>query len=121
MRKGKVDEKLKQWLIQALQVPATNYGTETRETAKWYFAMHRDEVTPEIMERIKTVPPMPQESEVEAWVTKCYFDVLGRHPDGEGKKVYTNHILAGRIKKEDLPKILMQSEEYREKFMRKRV
>jgi len=117
MKRGKVDERLKKWLIEALQVPATNYGTETRETAKWYFALHPDEVTPEIERRIKTSPPMPKETEIEAWVTKCYFDILGRHPDGEGKKFYTEQILKGNIPKEALPTILMQSEEYRQKFL----
>jgi len=116
IQKGRVDERLKKWLVEALQVPATNYGTETRETSKWYWAMHPDEVTPEILERIKTVPPMPKESEIEAYVTKCYFDVLGRHPDEKGKRAYTEHILAGRLRKEDLPKILMNSDEYKQKF-----
>jgi len=117
MKKGKVDPELKAWLIDALQAPATNWGTETRETAKWYFALHPDEITPEIEERIKKPPPMPETAEIEAYVTKCYFEILGRHPDGPGKEFYTKAILEGKIPKEALPKILMQSKEYREKFL----
>jgi len=112
-----VHRELKLWLIDALQAPATNWGTETRETAKWYFALHPDEITPEIKERIKKPPPMPKTAEIEAYVTKCYFEILGRHPDGPGKAFYTKAILEGKIPKEALPKILMQSKEYREKFL----
>jgi hypothetical protein len=116
LKKGNIDLTLKNFLIKCLTLPATNWGTEYREMAKYHFAMHKEETTQEIMEKIKTLPPMPKESEVQAWVTKCYFDVLGRHPDEEGKRAYTEHILAGRLKPEDLPKILMQSQEFREKF-----
>lgn len=120
LKKGNVATQLKNFLIKCLTLPATNWGTEYREMAKWYFAMHKEETTPEIMEKIKTLPPMPVESEIEAWVTKCYFDVLGRHPDEMGKRAYTEQILAGRIRREDLPRILMESQEYREKFGRTR-
>jgi len=120
LKKGNIAQQLKNFLIKCLTLPATNWGTEYREMAKWYFAMHREEMTLEIMEKIKTTPPMPKESEVEAWVTKCYFDVLGRHPDGEGKRVYTENILMGRIRREDLPAILRSSPEWRQKFERRR-
>ena len=116
LKRGKVDKKLKQWLINALQAIPTNWGVETRETAKYYFAMHPDEVTPEIKKLIETVPQLTPELEVEAYVTKCYFEVLGRHPDEKGKKHYTRAILEGLIKPEDLPKILRASPEFREKF-----
>jgi hypothetical protein len=116
LHKGKVDDKLREWLIEALQVPATDYGVETRETSKWYWAMHPDEITPEIMQRIKTPLPIPKESEIEAYITQVYFTVLGRHPDPEGKQTYLQHILEGRIRKEDLPKILLSSDEYKQKF-----
>lgn len=118
LKKGGINDKLKAFLIKCLWLPATNWGTEYREMSKWYFAMHKGEVTPEIMEKIKTPPPMPKESEVEAYVTTCYFNVLGRHPDEEGKRAYTEHILAGRIRREDLPKILAESQEFREKIGR---
>jgi len=119
LKKGNVDLTLKNFLIKCLTLPATNWGTEYREMAKWYFTMHREEATPEIMDKINTVPPMPKESEVEAWVTKCYFNILGRHPDEEGKRVYTENILTGRIRREDLPAILRNSPEWRQKFERR--
>ncbi len=121
VKKGNVAPELKNFLIKCLTLPATNWGTEYREMAKWYFALHRDEATAEVMEKIKRVPPMPKESEVEAWVTKCYFDVLGRHPDGQGKQFYTEMILQGRIPREALPQILMQSDEYKQKREAKKV
>jgi len=115
-KKGKIHPKLKDWMVKALSAPPTNWGTETRETAKWYFAMHRDEITPEILNKLKNPPKLTEREEIEHYVTKCYFDILGRHPDEKGKNVYVNAILQGKIKKEDLPKILRSSPEYREKF-----
>jgi hypothetical protein len=117
--KGQINGKLKEFLVNCLTLPATNWGTEYREMAKWYFAMHTDEVTDAIMEKIKAQPPIPQETEIEAWVTKCYFDILGRHPDEEGKRFYTRQILVGSIPKDHLPVLLRNSQEYKEKFGQK--
>jgi len=119
MKKGKVDESLKKWLIDALQVPPTNYGIETRETAKWYFLLHPDEITPEIERRIKNPPKLTEEQEIEFYVVEQYIKILGRHADEEGKRHYTQAILSGQIKREDLPKILMSSPEYLKKIANK--
>lgn len=116
LKKGNVDPKLKAWLIKALQAPPTDYGTETRETAKYYFALHPNEITPEIDYLLKHPPKMTREIEIENYVRKCYFAVLGRHPDREGLEYYKKLILEGAIKQEDLPNILRSSKEYRQKF-----
>lgn len=109
--------RFKVWLASALQAPPTNWGTETRETAKWYFTFHKDQITPEIRERLETPPKMTPEIELENFVTRCYFQVLGRHPDEKGKLQYMEAILTGRITKEQLPQLLMQSPEYRQKIL----
>jgi hypothetical protein len=81
--------------------------------AKWYFMLHKQEVTLGILERIQHPPVMTKEVEVENYVVRTYFQVLGRHPDDEGRTSYTKQILDGVLKSEELPKILMQSQEYK--------
>ena len=120
MKAGNVDVQLKEWLIKALEAPATDWGIETRQTSKWYFTMHKEEITPEIMEKIKTLPPKPPLTEIEEWVTKCYFNVLERPPDEEGLNNYIKQISEGRIKREHLPIILFNSEEYKQKFLKQK-
>jgi len=116
LKKGNVAPELKKWLIEALQVRPTNYGIETRETAKYYFALHPEEITPEIEEKIKNPPKLTPELEVENYVMQQYFRCLGRHPDLGGLKHYTEAILSGKIARDELPTILMSSPEYIEKF-----
>jgi hypothetical protein len=82
----------------------------------WYFAMHPDELTPEILYKIKNPPKLTPEQEVEYFVIKSYRECLGREPDDAGRRHYVQAILEGRIRREDLPKILMMSDEYRQKF-----
>jgi hypothetical protein len=53
--------------------------------------------------------------EVMSFVEEQYKQVLGRHADTVGKQNYTDAILRGVIKREDLPAILRNSEEYKEK------
>jgi intein/homing endonuclease len=116
VKRGKAPEQFKAWMMEALQAPPTNYGTETRECAKFYYALHPDEITPEVRALLETPPKLTPEIEVENFVAQMYFEVLGRHPDEEGKRQYVEALLAGRITKEQLPQILMQSPEYLQKI-----
>jgi intein/homing endonuclease len=113
VRRGTDDEEFHGWLKDALQAPPTSWGTETRECAKWYFALHGEQITPEVRRLIETRPALTPEIEAENYVTSMYFKILGRHPDEEGKRHYTQLILEGKMSREDLPKILMASDEYR--------
>jgi len=112
LNKG-LPEEIEAKLVEFLQVPPTDYGTEMRETAKYYFLLHPEKITPEIEEKIKNPPKMTPEIEVEHWVRQCYFMVFGRHPDRPGLEYYKWMILEGKIRKEDLPQVLVQSSEYR--------
>ena len=118
VKTGFEDPRFTEWLFKALQAPPTNWGTETRELAKWYYALHKNEVTPEILERIKNPPKLTPEMEVENFVTRAYFEVLGRHPDEAGKTQYTQAIIKGQIKREELVAILRQSPEFKQKFLK---
>jgi len=112
---GISDDKFEEWLKSALQAPPTNWGTETRELAKWYLIQHKDIVTPKLKELIDHPPVLTQDVEAENLVIRSYFEVLGRHPDEEGRNLYTQLIKEGKMKREDLIRELMNSPEYKEK------
>jgi len=111
-------DELVDWIKRALVWKATDYGTETRETAKWIIYSHRELLEDEkIKYGLKHPPKMSEEDEIEAYIKSSYFQVLNRHPDRGGLEAYKKEILRGTIKKEDLPKILAASKEYSEKKM----
>jgi hypothetical protein len=116
LKKGNVAPELMDWLIKALNAKPTDYGVETRETAKYYFALHPEDITPGVEYLLKNPPEMDEEAKVETYVRKVYFQVLGRHPDREGLETYKRQILEGVIAKEQLPEILKSSPEYQRKF-----
>lgn len=100
------------WTMEALQAPPTNWGTETRETAKWFWALNSEEITPEIQELISNPPEMTEDIELENFVTRMYFEVLGRHPDEAGKQNYVESIKKGTLRRDQLKDALMASPEY---------
>lgn len=110
--KGAGDEGFEKWLKDALRAPPTNWGTETRETAKWFFTFHPELVTKEIKSFIENPPVMTPEIEAGNLVTRLYFEILGRHPDEEGKEFYVDRMLKGEMDSEGLITTLMGSEEY---------
>jgi len=110
-----------EWLDEALSAPPTNWGTETREMAKWYFTLHRDQVTQRLEEKIKSPPEMTGDIELENYIVRTYFQILGRHPDEEGKTHYMRQIKAGVMQREMLAHILMQSPEYQARVGKKQV
>lgn len=118
VKAGFEDPRFTKWLFEALQAPPTNWGTETREASKWYYALHKDQLTPEILERIRNPPKLTPEIEVENFVMRAYFEVLGRHPDEEGKRQYVQAILEGLLRREELPGILRQSPEFKQRFLK---
>lgn len=67
---------------------------------------------------IKSTPQPPSKGsppEVMAYVEEQYLKILGRNADDVGKQGYTEAILQGRMKREELPKILKGSQEHKEK------
>jgi len=118
IKSGKeLPKELIDWIKRALVWKATDYGIETRQTAKWIIFHHRYLLNdPEIKRGIENPPKMTPEDEVEMYVRKVYFQVLGRHPDRPGLEFWKRQILEGKVRKEDLPRIFMASPEYREKF-----
>ncbi len=111
-------QQFESWLILALQNGSNSWQTETRETAKWYYAIHAEEVDDFILGFIEKVPEIVSgsDSDIEAFVARTYFEELGRHPDAKGKSLYVGKIKDGLLRREDLTNILKDSQEYREKF-----
>jgi len=114
----KLPPELIDWIKKALQMPPTDYGIETRQFAKFIIFHHRYLLNdPEIARLVREVPKKTPEVEVEEYVRKVYFQILGRHPDRQGLEYWKQQILIGRIRKEDLPMLLASSPEFREKHI----
>jgi hypothetical protein len=115
MRRGNIDAELKQWLIEYRdwnEVP--EMASELREAFKWYQFLHPDE-----LRGFESRPQSPIKGswgELRDYVDQCYREVLGRNSDDQGREGYAQAILQGNIKREDLPNILRQSEEYKQRF-----
>lgn len=100
----------------ALKSLPTKYGTENREMAKWYLALHQDELDEKLLLLIKTVPEISKESELENFVTQTYYQILGRHPDRSGLDIYVQKIMNKELKRHELADIFRSSQEHKEKF-----
>lgn len=104
------------WLEAALKALPTKEGTETRETAKWYLALHKDEVDQKILDLIKKIPEISKEIELENFVTQTYYQILRRHPDRRGLDNYVQKIINKEMKRHELADILIKSSEFKDKF-----
>jgi len=90
-----------------------DWENESRDFFLWCKALF-----PEEFAEWFSTPTQPSEGsppEVMAYVEEQYLKVLGRNADDVGKQEYMRAILQGRIKREELPKILENSEEYKTK------
>jgi len=111
-RKGGIHKCLKEWLW-AVRFEGFDFHHEMLEFGRWYFEyLHPEEAEgwAAVTELAPGSPP-----EVMRYVEECYMKVLGRHADQPGKEMYTAAIVQGKLKREDLPELLKQSPEYKEK------
>lgn len=113
-RQGDINSALKEWLW-LNRYEGFDYHHEMLEFGKWYFDyLHPEEKTyrdgrvwEPVLELEEGSPP-----EVMRYVEQTYMEVLGRHAEQAGKDAYTQAILQGAIKRDDLPTVLKQSPEY---------
>lgn len=110
-----IKNKFRLWLESALKTMPTKEGTETRETAKWYYALHKDEIDNRVKDLIYKVPDINKEIEIENFVTQMYYKILGRHPDEEGRYNYTKRLIEGSLSRKNFIDILTKSCEHKEK------
>lgn len=116
IEKDKIKTEFRLWLESALKAQPTKEGTETRECAKWYFSIHKDEIDKRIQDLIDKVPELSEELEVENFVTQMYYKILGRHPDEVGKSNYVKRIRERILKRTDFINELRNSKEHKNRF-----
>ncbi|MCW4049218.1 MAG: DUF4214 domain-containing protein [Candidatus Bathyarchaeota archaeon] len=115
-RKGDIDPRLKQWLWDN-RFEGFDFDHEEMEFGRWYFEYlypEEREFTDEVWEPVYEIP-IGSPAELMNYVEKTYIELLGRHADQAGKEYYTNAILEGLLRREDLPDIIKQSLEYQQK------
>ncbi|MCW4051226.1 MAG: DUF4214 domain-containing protein [Candidatus Bathyarchaeota archaeon] len=115
-RKGDIDPRLKQWLWDN-RFEGFDFDHEEMEFGRWYFEyLHPEEreFTDPVWEPVHEIP-IGSPAELMKYVEKTYIELLGRHADQAGKEYYTNAILEGLLRREDLPDIIKQSLEYQQK------
>lgn len=109
-------EELKAIIVRHRNDSGWDWENESRDFFLWCKALF-----PQEFKEWESTPKPPSKGkppEVMAYVEDCYKNTLGRHADTAGKEIYTKAILNGKIKREDLPKILKESPEYKMKLSR---
>jgi len=116
IKKGSIDQRIKDFLIKHKNrnvIPDAD--CEVQESFKYYFdVLHPEENTGKWVSIPDPTAPEGN-AEIRNYVEQCYLTVLQRHADEPGKVAYTEHILSGRLRKADLPFVLMKSDEYKMK------
>jgi len=90
-----------------------DYENESRDLFLWLKAIHPEEFRE--WESTPQPPSLGSPPEIMAYIEEQYLKILGRNADDYGKQAYTDAILRGTIKREDLPNILQNSKEYKDK------
>jgi len=114
IREGNIDAEFREVIIKHKDDSGWDWENESRDWFLWYKLLHPSEL--EGIESQPREPSFGSPAEVMSYVEQCYLEILGRHADTSGKAAYTNAILAGKIRREDLPAILKSSDEYKQKF-----
>lgn len=114
VRKGNVDKELLDWIISIKDVTGADYINETRDFFVWYSMLYPDDIAG----ASSNPQPLAEGSydEVMKFVEESFLKILGRHADDEAKVRYTEAIMKGEVKRDELEGILKESEEYKERF-----
>ncbi|UYL64971.1 MAG: hypothetical protein QIT33_gp09 [Methanophagales virus PBV300] len=116
IKEGEVPSEMVDFFIECLDAPRTNWGIETRQLAKFFLYYNRKYLTPDVLSKVREMPKQNKESAVKEFVTKCYFFLLGRHPDGAGLEHYSQKLLSGDMSEEDVAVSIAESAEFRERM-----
>ena len=108
--------KIKEIAIKHRNDSGWDWENESRDLFLWLKAIHPDEFKD--WESSPQPPSKGSPAEVMSYVEEQYLKVLGRNADDVGKQSYTQAILQGQIKREDLLGILKNSDEYKTKVGR---
>lgn len=111
-----VPSEMAKFFIECLDAPRTNWGIEVRQTGKFFLFYNRKYLTPEVLSKVREMPKQDKESKAKEFVMKCYFFLLGRHPDGAGLEHYSQKLLSGDMSEEDVAVAIAESAEFRERM-----
>jgi len=106
-------EELREIILKHRNDSGWDWENESRDFFLWCKALHPREF--ESWESNPQPPSKGSPPEVMSYVEEQYLTILGRNADDIGKHNYTQAILSGQVQREDLPTILMNSDEYRQK------
>lgn len=110
MRRGNIDDSLKQWLLDN-RVEGFDYQHEMMEGFRWYFEhLHPEENTG------NWKPTEYTEEDIGNLIRHTYLKFLGREPDEEGFKTYFALLESKTISRKEFLKIITDSEEYKHRF-----
>lgn len=113
VRQGNVDTELLDWIVSIKDVNGADYINETRDWFLWYSLLHLDELA-----ELRSDPSpllLNSHDELRAFVEQTYLSVIGCHAEEDAKKRYVKAIEGGNIERDDLARILKESEEYKER------
>lgn len=113
IKTGHIEDDLLKIFIDHRNDSGWDYENESRAPFVWIKVLF-----PEEMKGWDSNPQLPSQGsppEVMAYVEQQYQEILGRNADEKGKQLYADSILAGSIKREQLPEMLKNSEEYKQK------
>jgi SAM-dependent methyltransferase len=113
MRKGNVDQNIKNWLIENRR-DGWDFEHEMMECFRWYFEYLHPE---ENIDGLKILDKVDEDSPegIMRYIEQKYLELLGRHADQAGKEAYTQAIISGKMHKNELEQLLIGSEEYQSK------
>lgn len=113
IKAGNLPQVLKDWLNKNRNrnvIPDADQ--ELREAWELYFELlHPQENVANLTQKPDAPPP---DTENYRFIEAAYIRILGRHADTDGKKAYAQLIKDGKLRKEDLERVLMQSPEYQQ-------
>lgn len=103
-RRGKIDPRLRQWLIDN-RYEGTDYEHEMQDFFRWYKYLHPEELEgyePEM--EFKKGAPM----EVARYVEEVYKEVTGAEITEDDKNRLADLILTGQVRREQLPTLIQR-------------
>jgi len=108
MRKGNIDDSLKQWLIDNRR-DGFDYEHEMMEGFRWYFEyLHPEENT----DGLEVLPSNNTRAKTMRVVEESYLRLLGRHASQMEKERYVDLISNGSLSVSDLAVVLTTTPEY---------
>jgi hypothetical protein len=118
LKKGNIDKQLLQWIRECQYYAGWDWEIQCFEALKYYKAIHPEELPeiPPVSQLTQPIISYGSPAEVMHYVEETYKNILGRHAETQGKQQYTKLILSGQIRREDLPAIFINSDEYKERF-----